>query len=150
MNRSWLFALTLLALALCPSQLHAGAAAATPVNCAAATVGKGELFLPDPIQASICSASQSCPGGGSISCSCPGTGQCTAGATSVTCDCTPNPDYYYECENECSPGQEMQVPDGCCSPYKGRFRWYICNSSGQWEWTPYFMCYGECDPLPPD
>lgn len=50
----------------------------------------------------------------------------------------------------CTPGAEMQEPDGCCTPYKGRFRWYVCNSSGQWEWTPYYMCYGACEPVLPD
>lgn len=74
---------------------------------------------------------------------------CAGGAQGhVTCDgqttyCSP------ECSPVvCSPGEERAEPDGCCTPYKGRFRWYVCNSSGQWEWTPNYMCYGACTPPP--
>ena len=60
----------------------------------------------------------------------------------------------YQCPNlcggECTPGAEKQEPDGCCTPYKGRFRWYLCNSAGYWEVTPNYTCYGGCNPVLPD
>lgn len=91
-----------------------------------------------------------CGGGTIISCSgmscsaqdraCPESqGHVTCDGQTYTCG---------TCEPGCNPGDWRQEPEGCCTPYKGKFRWYLCNGSGQWEWTEYYMCEGACRPAP--
>lgn len=123
-----------------------------PSNCAepvvqpeAATLTLAALSR-EPVPQALCYAE--CPNNPNISCTCPGSGTCTASSSNVSCDCSPNPDYYYSC-GVCTNGEMKQEPDGCCTPYKGRFRWWECVN-GSWEPTQYYMCYGGCDPILPD
>lgn len=125
---------------------------ATSAACSELTKTWGDIIsgVTPFVQASSAFCEADCGNGATISCS--GTScsaqdrNCSLGIQgSVSCDgrtsfCLP------ACE--CTPGAEKQEPDGCCTPYKGKFRWYVCNSSGVWEWTPYYTCYGGCTPPP--
>ena len=89
-----------------------------------------QLFTPVPagegIGAMSCTATWYCETGyGSmISCHCPGAGTCTSGPAShgfVSCDCTPDPDYYYSCPCiSCTSDSICRKPFACNNP------WAIC------------------------
>jgi hypothetical protein len=111
------------------------------------------FLTPKPVNASVAYCSVSCPNGSTLSCSVSG---CSAQ------DCSRPGSYsYIVCNGQttyctdpcpsvvCTPGEWMGVPGGCCTPYKGKWWWYFCNSNGQWEETGDWYCYGTCEPIPP-
>lgn len=112
------------------------------------------FMAPEPVNASVATCSVTCPGGSILSCTvsgcsaqdCSGPGTysyivCNGHTTSCSSPCGGGA--------VCTPGTERSVPGGCCTPNKGKWWWQVCNSSGQWEETGNWFCYGACQPIDP-
>lgn len=109
------------------------------------------FLTPEPVNASVATCSVTCPGGSTLSCTVSGCSaqDCSGPGSYSYIVCNGQTTYCSSPCGECTPGAERGVPGGCCTRYKGKWWWQVCNSNGQWEETGQWYCYGGCEPIPP-